>query len=381
MGSNYLWERLYDETALDTDGWDYWTLSDVGVEDQTIEGNGAYANTAEEMTVNSYGTATNTGVFDHLVVSGEFLFKETANAYVNIGGADSTKGLKLYSDVETGSLKLAAASDSDTVVTMTSKMAGATLVGEPVHIDITSQFVDMDGDDVYNDLKLGVYFNGLLYNATYYYYKDYVTNGEFGNHLGFYSDDGGKICVASEYTVDATQKTYDLTNGVYTTFKDEIEYAKFGEWIRTPLDSTNGLDIPGEYEISQYQGMKKESLDIYMTSDSNTDGTIDIRDLVSVKKVQAKTAASGKLPTIQALSVDADKDGVINDSEVSAVVQKLLYGDTSVASLSYESGVMPISGYYGPYNCYAAEKARREKTVVDIKKEYLGANIREVEWQ
>lgn len=62
----------------------------------------------------------------------------------------------------------------ETLVALDSQIAGVGDTFENVEflLQISTEFVDNDGDGVKNDIKLGVYINGNLYDNQYYYIKD-----------------------------------------------------------------------------------------------------------------------------------------------------------------------------------------------------------------
>ena len=65
-----------------------------------------------------------------------------------------------------------------------SDVARVTLVGEELDLKYSLEYVDHDSDGAADDLKLGVWFGGKLYNNRYIYIDNYVNNGHsIGNCL------------------------------------------------------------------------------------------------------------------------------------------------------------------------------------------------------
>ena len=131
--------------------------------------------------------------------------KDDGDAVLVIGGKeDKSHGLVLKTMVDDTSgekyLTLLSAPEENAIVTYNffSDKAGTTLVGKTVDLWLSFQFVNQDAGTSQNDLKLGVWFNGKLYNNEYIYLNNYVdTKYSLGNYLYATGIGKGKITLQS----------------------------------------------------------------------------------------------------------------------------------------------------------------------------------------
>ena len=82
-----------------------------------------------------------------------------------------------------------------------SVVAGVELTDNEYNMKLSTEFVDSDNDGVKDDVKLGVWFNDVLYDNEYIYLENYVQH--FGNYAAVYVDKGeGSIRVKSDTSVE-----------------------------------------------------------------------------------------------------------------------------------------------------------------------------------
>lgn len=108
------------------------------------------------------------------------------------------------------------------------------------------------------------------------------------------------------------------------------------------------LTNSGDYIIRcKLYGTYVKHVILYRPGDAHVDDASDVRDLVAVMKAVEGNTLSTKAAQKGA---DANQDNYVNDQDAVKVRQFLLGIDEQVTrTLSYQEGVMPVAGYYGPY--------------------------------
>ena len=82
-----------------------------------------------------------------------------------------------------------------------SVVAGTELTDNWFNIKLSTEYVDSDGDGAKDDVKLGVWFNDVLYDNTYIYLKDYVQY--FGNYMSIFVDNESSfIALKNDKSID-----------------------------------------------------------------------------------------------------------------------------------------------------------------------------------
>ena len=79
--------------------------------------------------------------------------------------------------------------------------AGTALVGKDIKLQLSFEYVDSDGDGKKDDVKLGVWFNNVLYRNSFIYLIDYAEN--LGNTCSVYVQKADAwVKISSDKTVD-----------------------------------------------------------------------------------------------------------------------------------------------------------------------------------
>ena len=79
--------------------------------------------------------------------------------------------------------------------------AGVQLVDNTFNMKLSVEFVDSDNDGVKDDVKLGVWFNNVLYRNSFIYLIDYAEN--LGNTCSVYVQKADAwVKISSDKTVD-----------------------------------------------------------------------------------------------------------------------------------------------------------------------------------
>lgn len=216
-------------------------------------------------------------------------------------------------------------------------------IGNEVKIKITTEFADYNGDGDANDVQLGVYFDGKLYNDQYVYAYD--CRADFGNYISFYATEG---TIKMNSVTHMEEIAYNLENGSYPLGPGE----KYVDGESTVITE---LTVPGDYAIATNSPENVDKRVIaFQNYDAHTDGSLDVRDLVAtIKLAEDKEIA---MPSQAArLGADINKDKGINEEDIVSVRERLLSDIKTKRrkAVSFEylgNNVMPITGFYGPYS-------------------------------
>lgn len=186
------------------------------------------------------------------------------------------------------------------IATLHAGVAGVKLYENTYKLSISTKYVDSDGDDLFDDLEVGVWFNDVLYNNTYFY-VDSITS-ELNPNIAVYSvEDPGQdgYIVLGNYTQEtATEVTHCADKFAY--FADGTVVTVDGNTIGTSWNTAK----PGEYQVTYTNETTmgtstfKEHVLVYKTNDVTADGMVTVVDLVAMKKLaageRADTSNAGK---------------------------------------------------------------------------------------
>lgn len=96
--------------------------------------------------------------------------------------------------------------------TFTTEKAGVEFYGNSFLLQISLEKVDSDNDKIADDVKLGVFFNGVLYDNTYIYLVDAAD--KFGNNIAIIQPD--QIPANGRATIKSIKKKVDFTEFGFT---------------------------------------------------------------------------------------------------------------------------------------------------------------------
>lgn len=212
--------------------------------------------------------------------------------------------------------------------------------GEAFDFEVTKEVLDLDMSGTANDIRIGIWINGALHNKQYYYMLDCAD--KFGQVVNL-APGTGSVVVQDSIEIDS----YNLANG------DGYLVSGKGDLSINGTSCTNGklISVPGDYIVrSADKGTYVKYVACYYPGDAKADGELDICDLVATKKASLNVNLSTKAGKAAA---DNNRDGKVDSNDCADLRTKLL---TSVdiktvkdTFISYEDGVMPIAGFYGPY--------------------------------
>lgn len=126
-----------------------------------------------------YGLGMNETVF-----SGDILFSTAVGADFRFGGqVDGWHGLRFWN--RQGKLYMEDVDGYTDTYTFVSAAAGVELEDNMFNLKLSTEYVDSDKDGKKDDVKLGVWFNDVLYQNQYIYLKDYKQY--LGRYIGVFS--------------------------------------------------------------------------------------------------------------------------------------------------------------------------------------------------
>lgn len=133
----------------------------------------------------TYGVDTKTGLaasgqyrdsLDGTVLSGKVRFSNTPDAMLIYGGNDDPwHGLQIRSSNGDGTLTLLNTHTNTPIMNFEPSLAGAQglqLTDNDYNLKLSMEYVDHDGDQAEDDVKLGVWFEDVLYKNEYIYIDD-----------------------------------------------------------------------------------------------------------------------------------------------------------------------------------------------------------------
>lgn len=163
--------------------WEAITLKNFGIS------NGTYKATEEGVSKN--GFEANGGYpfsLNNTIFSANVEFSSVRGVTVCYGGGPSPwHGLRF--DVLGDRIRLCDATynaeEGDKIYYFDSLIAGVSLLDNKFNLKLSTEYVDSDGDGAKDDVKFGVWFNDVLYNNEYIYFKDYAL--EMGGNFTVFS--------------------------------------------------------------------------------------------------------------------------------------------------------------------------------------------------
>jgi hypothetical protein len=118
------------------------------------------------------------GSLDGVMFSGKVTFGKVGGAaQLMIAPKGTWAGALVLCQRDAGShdslyLRVLQATGNKEIATLTPDIAGVKLTGAELDLQLSFQLVDNDGDGNKDDLKLGIWFNEVLYNNEYFYFND-----------------------------------------------------------------------------------------------------------------------------------------------------------------------------------------------------------------
>lgn len=174
-------------------------------------------------------------------------------------------------------------------------IAGVQLTNNTYELGISTREVDSNGDDVFDDLEIGIWFNGKLYNNSYTYLtscKD--SNGTYKAAKDILGPSMAVMCRSKKGEVVLGDVTHEedvvcaIDDYAYVIDSDSTVVVTTDEGSST-YDSSYTLLEPGQYTV-QYTDNEStftKNLTLYKSNDATEDGKVNIQDLVALLRYEA----------------------------------------------------------------------------------------------
>lgn len=157
---------------------------------------------------------------DRTIFSADVYFSHTKGGDFRYGGKSNEWCGLWFHNLSDGKLYMRGVEGETGTYVFNSVVAGVELTDNWYNIKISTEYVDSDKDGKKDDVKVGVWFNDILYDNEYLYLNDYVQH--MGNYASVYVDKGeGFIKIKSDKSVG---KGIDFTLFGFTeNWEKEVE--------------------------------------------------------------------------------------------------------------------------------------------------------------
>ncbi len=328
---NYTAYTLYDAAISDGYSWAYGSLKDSNSDVVT-------------------GNAYNGTVFGAKLT----FTKEGARFHYAMPEKAKYAGLQIRLE-STGNLKVASYSNQLTYKSIdiyASQFGYTTFLNRPFTLQITTDLVDVNNNGGKNDVKFGIWIDGVLANHCYVYALDQASI--LGSYIGINEGSG-----AVHYSLtDLDAPTGAIIQ--YVQLEDGKPYLVDADLFKDAKGSSykNGdtVSVPGDYtayySADDYMSKSQKQVAIWKPFDTNSDGNINILDLISIKKhiTDSETVTASK-----SRASDINNDGRKDSNDIVLLINNLLGAEYTVPDSNgvyYDTAadgkVMPIGSWVTP---------------------------------
>ncbi len=278
-------------------------------------------------------------------------FSATEGAAFRYAGMKSAPGLSgLSFTLKGGKLVLTdAAGVLPYEYTFEAEKAGLTKFADtPFKLGISFEYIDADEDTQADDLKLGIWFNDVLYENNFIYFGDAVT--AFGNSMGVFSNvknstitlgaiEDLKVTLPDKDIDKITLDYFGMQDGVYT-------YAGNGLAVRTQaMDGVIGKYFSTDMKVSVKSGFADIIYGFIETDGwqgtriravSNTEIQLLTQNQALIASFKAENTSLKNFSDknfrfgISIEALDNDNDGEKDDVKIGVYFNEDLYNDTFV---------------------------------------------------
>jgi len=227
--------------------------------------------------------------------------------------------------------------------------AGVQLANRIFELGISGRNVDSDGDGMFDDYEVGIWFDGNLYQNQYFYVQD--SKDLLTSNIAVYCadrpetesanrgpiDGDGYVALGDVVQTEAVESTYCLDTSAYIVAGDSISING------STYTGTKSILTPDVYDITytERNSTYKDKVTAYKTYDATEDGEVDVRDLVALLKYedgQRTLEAPGQL----ALNIE---NNILPETAYADMVDKLLASDDVIGAKDISDGII---GKMGP---------------------------------
>ena len=312
--------------SLKEQGHESWTLADLGIADQTFaSGEASY----RELTRGSFGALD----MNKIIFSMKMEFPKNGNLSVEFGNVANSRRFRLNSSGEGIQFRYIDVSNTLLNETLSSTKAKEKLTdNQELEISISVEYGDryVENNVSLVDMKVGVFFNGKLYNNEFFTVKKAQQNGlnVNSNKLILFGDSGGTGC---------TIKSNQLWEADEVALKAEgYEYWTLADW--GIADQTFATAEASYRELIRgdmgYVDINKTIFSMKMEFPTNGNLAVSFGNVASNRYFRLNSSGSG----IQFRYIDASGT-LLNETLSSSKAKVNLVGNKELTiSLSVEYG-------------------------------------------
>lgn len=208
------------------------TFGDFGIKDKR------YPQVSGTLAV--LGEVSGRETLDQTVICGSIYYEGSNSSQIIWGGDNSNgwDGLRMFPKKETMSLSWYEGNDEIELETLSSEVAGVEFVGEKYDIMLSAELIANNPDEKVDDIKIGIWFNGLLYNQQYFIVDN--VGGQLGDYFGVYCAEEGDAVTFGSVKELLEQPAEHLKKVTFTQFG-----VKDGTYESIPGTNVNGTYVNG----------------------------------------------------------------------------------------------------------------------------------------
>lgn len=173
----------------------------------------------------------------------------------------------------------------ESIEELRSEIAGINLIDNTFNLKISTKIVDLDGDGANNDIEAGIWINNKLYGNAFKYLKN-CTNDS--NKYMLVKVTKGSLIWGTQQTQNLGTIDWCMDNYAGAAyFPESKDGLKINGIVKTESEMLN----PGTYDIevteqaTEGSNLFKQKVTVYKTNDITLSGSVDVRDLVRMKKL------------------------------------------------------------------------------------------------
>ncbi|MBQ2986244.1 MAG: hypothetical protein IJE23_02040 [Tyzzerella sp.] len=208
------------------------TFGDFGIKDKR------YPQVSGTLAV--LGEVSGRETLDQTVICGSIYYEGSNSSQIIWGGDNSNgwDGLRMFPKKETMSLSWYEGYDEIELETLSSEVAGVEFIGEKYDIMLSAELIANNPDEKVDDIKIGIWFNGLLYNQQYFIVDN--VGGQLGDYFGVYCAEEGDAVTFGSVKELLEQPAEHLKKVTFTQFG-----VKDGTYESIPGTNVNGTYVNG----------------------------------------------------------------------------------------------------------------------------------------
>lgn len=302
------------------------------------------------------------GTLNNTVLSGYITYSGSPGEQLRFAGKESEWHGLLFGSAGDGTLYLAEATERFAKITFHPEMAEIPLTGKRFNLKLSILFVDSDTDGRTDDVKLGVWFNNVLYANEYIYLTDYA---EFvGNRMSLYISNKENTKVRLESVPYGKLESLDPSLNMFSFKQFRIADGKY--YANGDLSVKGSYSVPLDQSVFSgnllYSGKGVEEIRFYGKKDgwhglrifSKGDGNLYLADEPALNPEYqfspgiAGTKLTGEMFNLK-LSirfVDYDFDQKKDDMQLGVWFNDRLYANEYIYFTNY---VSVLGNYIGIY--------------------------------